>query len=104
MKMKKRSGFEMGHARAEVDGEEGFGTHEVDMTDKVVVAAEVGDGGTDFVGELCEDADELAFFGVDEVAELVVGGEHLGRFDEDRLAGGRLVVDEALVSKSRFGS
>ena len=86
----------MGHARSEVDGEEGFGAHEVDMTDKVVVAAEVGDGGADFVGELGEDANELAFFSIDEVAQFVVGGEHLGRLDEDRLAGGRLVVDEPL--------
>ena len=43
-----------------------------------------------------EDFDNFAFFGIDEVTQFVVGGKNLGRFDEDCLTCGGLVVDETL--------
>ena len=62
-----------------------------------------GDGGAQSVGEFGEDADDLALLGVLQVTKLVVGIEDLCRFDEDGLARGRLIVDEALETALELG-
>ena len=68
-----------------------------------MVFAQVRNGGADPVREGGENADNLPLFGVHQVAQLVVGGKNLGRFDEDSLARGRLVVDKSLQAAFELG-
>ena len=73
-----------------------FGAQHVDLGE---VIARIGDQlriGTHRIGELREDADNLAPLSVFQFAQFVVDLHHLDRLDVERASGSRLVVDEAL--------
>ena len=73
-----------------------LGPHHVDIREVVARGGDERRIGADGVGELGEDADNLAPLGILQLAQLVVDFDHLDRLDVEGAARGRLVVDEAL--------
>ena len=90
------TGVDVGADGLHGDGREPLGADEVDDTQEVHRAEDVGDVGPHLGGELVEDADDFTLLLALQFAHAVVGLHHLGRLYEDRLARCRLVVDDAL--------
>ena len=83
-----------GHACDEVQGHARLRHQEVDFPEEDGGGRQVRNPGAQELGELVQDARDLAGFGEPEFGDLVGEGDDLGRFDEGGLAGGGLVIDE----------
>ena len=73
-------------------GHSGLGLYEVYLCQKLVRVEHLLNVGTQLVAEYRQDADDLTALGSFQLAHLVVGLHHLGRFYEYRLARCTLVV------------
>jgi len=73
-----------------------LGTQHVDLGQVVARRGDQPGIGAHRIGELREDADDLAPLGIFQFAQLVVDLHDLDRFDVERTPRGRFVVDEAL--------
>ena len=76
-------------------GKQGFSTYKVYFGQEFVRQQYVGDGWTQLVGKVRQDADDLPAFVSFQFADAVVGFYYLGRLDEDGLSAGGLVVHDA---------
>ena len=77
-------------------GEPGFCTDEVNLSKEMVGMDEHVYLRPDNCGKFNEDSYDLAPFGIVEFPDLVVGLENFGRFNVNRVPGGRFIVNESL--------
>ena len=83
-----RFGVNVRHGSVNIDGEEGFRAKKIVTTHQLLRIQQIVNEWTYGIGDLCQDADNLALFGVLQLLELVVGIENLGRLDENGLSSG----------------
>jgi hypothetical protein len=78
--------------------------HRVDRFDRVETGFDGGGVGGDPAGQFFEDAADLAALGIAPALQLVVRIQHFERFDEERRAASRTIVDDAADTAGRVGT
>ena len=76
----------MGQKTVDINSQQSFGSNKVDGAEKIVTIAQIVYRWPYALGNLGQNADNLAVLGIQQVLDFIVSIENLGRFDKNRLS------------------
>ena len=95
---------EFGHAGLHLLRPDGCGAQKINLREKLQRTQNLVHVRPDDGGQFLENADNLALLGGFEFADFIVGFDHRGRLNENRLARGRFIVDDTFDFALQRGS